>query len=147
MYIKRVILVPFVLLAIVSHVSAEDIDGRYHCQGTNADGSIYTGEVQIEARGDAFIVTWDLHGQKHRGIGLFDHGVLSATWTMQANPNAGGVIAYRRLDNGQLQGRWVTVSGGTDLQRNADANSSEEERYLGGGNIAITSLATSSVAL
>ena len=89
-----------------------DIAGTYKCRGTNPNGSVYTGLVTIKRAGEAYIITWNLSGQKHRGVGLYESGVFSSTWTYNNDARQSGMTTYKCLPDGQLKGRWISARGG-----------------------------------
>ena len=91
----------------------KDLAGTYHCQGTNPNGSVYRGTVKIKRAGEAYKITWILSGQKHSGIGLYTSGVFSSTWTYNNDARQHGITSYKCLPNGQLQGKWISIRGGT----------------------------------
>ncbi len=90
----------------------DNIAGSYKCRGTNPNGSIYTGFVTIKRAGEAYLITWNLSGQKHSGVGLYESGVFSSTWTYNNDARQSGMTTYKCLANGQLKGRWISTRGG-----------------------------------
>ncbi|MCA9213670.1 MAG: hypothetical protein KDB27_11420 [Planctomycetales bacterium] len=113
-------------------IAADDIAGDYTCKGTNPDGSVYKGEVKIKKAGDAYVITWDLSGQKHSGVGLYLNDVFSATWAYNNAPQHHGVTTYQKQPNGQLQGKWISVRGGrVNTETLTPAKANDERRSRG----------------
>ncbi|MCC5619001.1 hypothetical protein LC605_28755 [Nostoc sp. CHAB 5836] len=94
--------------------SANDLDitGNYNCQGKNADGSTYRGEVEITKKGNTYIINWLIGGQKFNGLGILEGNVLAVSYY----GNSSGVVAYRVEGDSKLVGRW------TSLQLNGKVN-------------------------
>lgn len=88
--------------------TARGIDGRYKAEGMNADGSSYTGTVDIAQQGDAIEITWNVQGQTFRGQGLLEGRVVTVDWG-EATP-----VVYVVMPDGELHGTW---DGGRALER------------------------------
>lgn len=80
--------------------------GRYAIDGTNADGSSYGGTLDLAAGpNNIWRLTWRVGGTVTEGIGLVQAGVLAVAYANGARP---GVVAYRILPDGRLDGPWST---------------------------------------
>lgn len=89
-----------------------DVAGVYHCEGSNADGSHYTGKVKITSEGGAYRVHWWIAGQEYSGIGVVQGNVLAVAFYGATR----GVIAYS-IETGTLVGKWTALNtGGTILK-------------------------------
>ena len=94
-----------------SAVYGAGVEGSYTCQGKNPNGSNYKGHVEIKKAGDAYVITWNISGQKHSGIGLLLDNVFSTTWSYAKDPRQSGITTYKLQPNGQLKGKWISVRG------------------------------------
>ena len=80
--------------------------GRYTIDGTNADGSSYGGTLDLVAGpNNIWRLTWRVGGTVTEGIGMVQAGVLAVAYGNGARP---GVVAYRILQDGRLDGPWST---------------------------------------
>lgn len=80
--------------------SLRGIDGRYKAEGLNADGSSYSGTVDIVQQGDAVEITWNVQGQTFRGAGQIEGRVVTIDWG-EATP-----VVYVVMEDGELHGTW-----------------------------------------
>lgn len=91
-----------------------NLDGMYVSQGTNPDGSKYSGLVNITRNGDSFLVSWlTPKSQDNRvlfqaasvGVGILSSDMLSVSYYA---PQSSGIVVYRIEEDGsRLAGRWV----------------------------------------
>jgi hypothetical protein len=89
----------------------EDISGVYILEGTNPDGSTYTGEVEISGSNNSYVIVWKIGDQQSQtGQGTFDGTKLTARW--QEGESSGDVV-YTLQSDGSLSGIW-TIDGGSD---------------------------------
>src|SRR5262245_14578059 len=87
---------------------APNIVGNYKCEGTNPDGQVYKGTVQIKKDGDAYAVTWAIgQGDNYKGIGILEGNVLAVSYYGGIT----GVVVYRVEKGGKLVGKWALVGG------------------------------------
>ena len=56
------------------------IAGAYDARGMNADGSTYTGQVQIVQTGSAVDFYWSVAGQSYSGRGVIDGRIVTVDW-------------------------------------------------------------------
>ena len=87
--------------------------GVYQLSGGNSiwGGSSYQGDVIIQPQGENYSVTWKIgtRGQTQTGIGILYNNVLSVAF-FDTLTQAWGVVAYRVVADGELEGRWTTYS-------------------------------------
>jgi len=105
-------LAAIVMVCLATSLSAADIAGTYSCQGTNPNGSSYSGTVIILAQGDAYAMTWSIGSSGHRGVAILMGGYLSSSWGTAGNSGPGGVVVYRVEKDGRLVGKWANPGGG-----------------------------------
>ena len=105
------------LLVSLSAVAtgAEEMDplpGLYACRGSNADGSVYEGRVEIAARKGVYNLTWNVGEQTYVGVALREGDVLSVAWGIPGEGGTAiGVVAYKIEKGGSLSGRWTVLGG------------------------------------
>lgn len=94
-------------VALLHPVSAAkpSLEGLYLAEGTNPDGSQYQAAVAIEARGEAYALTWQLGQGSAIGIGLVQKDVLSVVY----GPSGGGAVGLitYAIDGEKLVGKWL----------------------------------------
>jgi hypothetical protein len=92
-------------LAQSASPSSLPLASRYDVDGTNPDGSRYSGALAIEVISNTtYAVRWDIAGAVYRGFGMRMNDALSATYTLDGQP---GLIMYEVRPNGILQGIWA----------------------------------------
>lgn len=83
--------------------------GVFTVEGRNADGSTYTGLVELVPQRDgAWRVTWQVSGEVVRGFGLVQGDILAVGYAYDGRP---GVAAFRILPDGRLDGPWTMGEG------------------------------------
>jgi len=84
--------------------------GAYVVEGVGADGSRYTGSVQLAPTGpQTWRITWRVGGETIEGIAVDSRGMLSAAY------RHGGVLGsalYELRPNGSLAGIWTSGQEG-----------------------------------
>lgn len=89
--------------------AAQIRDGLYSAEGTNPDGSNYTGSLVIQAAPNGtWFAVWQVGETRIQGVGVINGGVLTFGYAVNGNP---GVAAYAVDADGKLRGIW-TVGGG-----------------------------------
>lgn len=79
----------------------------YQASGTNPNGSGYTARVTFKVVSDTtFIVNWKVGSTAFRGFGMRWDDMLSVSYEGNGFK---GVVMYRILDNGVLDGRWTAA--------------------------------------
>ena len=87
--------------------------GAYRAEGT-VDGQIYQGRVNIQRRGDTYVVVWVIGKDTYAGIGIVDGDTLSVSCIMQGQPC---VVVYKIKPDGVLEGRWSAKLGVIESER------------------------------
>ena len=95
------------LLLFSGFASAQDIGGKYRVEGTNFDGSRYTGVAAIKVTSKSTCnIAWDT-GSTAKGICMRNGSSFAASYVMG---DAIGLVIYRINSDGTLEGLW-TVAG------------------------------------
>jgi hypothetical protein len=98
-------LVVMLFASALSPVPAQprDISGTYIVDGTNADGTTYTGTVRITNQGASrYRFRWFIdNGDRFSGTGTLKGRTISVNWG-QRYP-----VIYRVRDDGILEGSWA----------------------------------------
>ncbi len=87
--------------------------GTYQLSGGNTKygSSGYHGEVTIQPQGDNYRVVWRIgSSQTQVGVGILDRDILSVAYCDSSN-NAWGVVSFRLIADGELEGRWASFQG------------------------------------
>jgi len=100
-----------ILVCLATSFASAEITGTYACQGTNPDGSGYSGTVTITAQGAAYAMSWSIGGSGHNGVAILMDGYLSSSWGV-AGRGPGGIVVYKVEADGRLVGKWSNPSGG-----------------------------------
>lgn len=111
------ILAVLAFTALASAAFAQNTTGRYEVQGTNLDGSGYTGSAVVTGVSDTTCtIVWQTGGSSSRGICMRQGDVFVASYKMG---DAVGLAIYRwRNGNEFLDGTWtVTGQSGTGTER------------------------------
>ncbi|WP_439816161.1 hypothetical protein [Zavarzinia sp. CC-PAN008] len=91
----------------IGSAQAADVGGNYLVQGTNFDGSVYTGTARIKRTSDTTCeIVWDT-GSTSQGICMRNGPAFAAGYSMGSSV---GLVIYRILPNGVLDGVW-TIAG------------------------------------
>lgn len=104
------------LAAMALPAAAQDLGGEYTVKGTNLDGSSYKGTAEIVITSNTTCeIRWVTAGRESVGICMPNGNALAAAYVMD---DAVGLVIYRVLDDGTLDGVW-TIAGqrgrGTDV--------------------------------
>jgi hypothetical protein len=92
----------------VTPVLAQDIGGRYAVNGTNFDGSRYSGEAAITVTSQTTCrIEWNTGGQISRGICMRNNDAFAASYALGKSI---GLVVYRIQPDGSMQGVW-TIAG------------------------------------
>lgn len=77
------------------------VKGSYRVQGTNPDGTVYTGQVSVTQSGNSFTFSWNV-GQSYQGKGKLDGEVMTVDWGDEFP------VVYKVLEGGNLLiGTWA----------------------------------------
>lgn len=94
--------------AIATPVAAQSIGGSYVAEGTNLDGSPYHGTAEIKLTSDTTcVISWVTGSTTSRGICSRNGDAFAAAYVLG---NAYGLVVYRVLPDGSLDGLW-TIAG------------------------------------
>lgn len=105
---KKLLMAAALVCAGALPVSAQSIGGNYTVQGTNHNGSPYTGEAQITLTSDTTCeIVWNTGGQISNGICSRNDDAFAAAYVLG---NAVGLVIYKVQEDGSLQGLW-TIAG------------------------------------
>jgi serine/threonine-protein kinase len=85
------------------------IEGEYVVEGSNPSGSSYKGKAAISRKGDEYMVTWTVAGEKFAGNGTLAKDVLTVKW--EASNGASGTVNYQVNPDGTLKGDWSEGAG------------------------------------
>ena len=96
-----------ILVLVSSPVQAKTaFSGTYAITGVNPGVGAYTGTLTITARGDVYDVYWSIANTHYSGVGVVTNDTLSVAYSA-ADHSWLGVMAYRALPNGRLEGKWA----------------------------------------
>ena len=107
----------FMLFASVlspAMAQAQDISGEYAVDGTNPNGTTYTGTVTISRQGDnRYRFEWVIaNGDRYSGSGTLRGRTISVNWG-QRYP-----VIYQVGDDGILGGTWANGTATETLTQN-----------------------------
>jgi hypothetical protein len=96
-----------VLVLVSSPVQARPaFSGSYTITGVNPGVGAYSGTLTITARGDVYDVYWTIANTHYSGVGVVVNDTLSVAYGATDHSWL-GVMAYRTLPNGRLEGKWA----------------------------------------
>jgi hypothetical protein len=91
------------------HSNAPDlptnVEGQYRVLGTNPNGDRYSGSLEVITRGDVYEFRWNA-GRQYNGIGVRNGKVLAVAFANGDDGSGCGVIDYRIMSDGTLDGIW-----------------------------------------
>ena len=88
--------------------AAQEIGGRYTVQGSNLNGSTYSGEATITLTSATTCeIVWKTGSSESNGICMRNDDSFAAGYVLQ---DAVGLVIYKVLPDGTLNGLW-TVAG------------------------------------
>lgn len=82
-----------------------NVPGRYNIIGTNPNGSIYKGALEVVEHGDVYEFRWNA-GRQYNGVGIRNGDVIAVSFADGAQGKGCGVVDYVIMDDGTLDGRW-----------------------------------------
>ncbi|MDZ4205943.1 MAG: hypothetical protein U1C12_01890, partial [Patescibacteria group bacterium] len=90
--------------------------GIYKLEGYNSSlqsNPNYEGEIEISKNGERYELAWIIGQQDQRGVGLLEGNILSVGYTDITGGDIQdvGVVSYRVVNPGKLEGKWNSVSG------------------------------------
>ena len=110
---RRLLLATAFCLATLP-AAAQLRDGVYEVEGTNPNGTTYTGALQLRATpAGTWEALWAVGELRIPGIGIIHAGVLSVAYLVDGRP---GVASYEVRADGKLSGAWSMGTGmGTEV--------------------------------
>jgi hypothetical protein len=82
-----------------------DIAGTYNVVGTNPNGTIYKGTLEVIKQGDVYQFRWKA-GTQYDGVGVQNGDVVAVAFASGANGRGCGVVDYVITTDGTLDGKW-----------------------------------------
>lgn len=105
---RQIILAAALALPSVSLATAQDVGGSYAVEGTNINGSPYTGTAEITLLSETTCsIEWTTGSTTSSGICMRNGNAFSAGYAMG---DAIGLLIYEIMEDGSMQGIW-TVAG------------------------------------
>lgn len=111
---------------------APNISGKYNVTGTNPNGSMYRGTLEVIARGDVYQFRWNA-GTQYDGVAVQNGNIAAVAFANGPDGKGCGVIDYDIQGDGTLNGKWgywgvneagketATRTGGSSLEGDYDA--------------------------
>ena len=102
----RILIAALALAALSANpVSAQTVGGRYKVQGTNFDGSPYSGTATISRSSNTTCrIEWKTGGTSSSGFCMLSSGSLAAAYKLG---NSVGLVLYELQSDGALNGVWT----------------------------------------
>lgn len=105
---KKLILAALAGAAFVVPAAAQSIGGSYSVEGTNHNGSRYSGDAEITLTSDTTCeIVWETGGTTSKGICSRNGDAFAAAYTLGT---AIGLVIYKMQPDGSMQGLW-TIAG------------------------------------
>lgn len=95
-------------LCMIAPASAQSIGGKYTTEGTNLDGSPYTGTVEITLTSSTTcVIEWVTGSTTSQGICSRNDDAFAAAYVLG---DVFGLVVYKVQEDGSLDGLW-TIAG------------------------------------
>jgi hypothetical protein len=105
---KRLLLSALMALAGVAPASAQSVGGHYKVEGTNLNGSTYSGEADITLTSETTCtIKWVTGSTESTGICMRNDNSFAAGYVLG---DAVGLVIYKVKEDGSLDGLW-TIAG------------------------------------
>ena len=105
---NRIIGAVLLTLVLAGGATAQDIGGFYDVQGTNFNGSPYSGQAKITINSNTTCeIEWITGGTSSKGFCMRNNDAFAAGYVMG---NDLGLIIYKAKPDGSLEGVW-TIRG------------------------------------
>ncbi len=102
---KVVIGAALLTAALSAAASAQSVGGRYRVDGTNFDGSRYSGTATITRTSNTTCrIHWETGGTSSDGFCMLANGSFAAAYKLG---NSVGLVLYELQANGTLTGYWT----------------------------------------
>jgi hypothetical protein len=82
-----------------------DIAGKYNVTGSNPDGGVYKGTLEVIQHGDVYQFRWNA-GTQYDGVGVANGTVVAVAFANGQNGKGCGVVDYEIAGDGALDGKW-----------------------------------------
>jgi hypothetical protein len=86
-------------------VAPPDVAGNYNIVGTNPNGAVYRGTLEVIKHGDVYQFRWKA-GTQYDGVGVQNGDVVAVAFASGANGQGCGVVDYVITRDGTLDGKW-----------------------------------------
>ena len=86
--------------------AAQNVGGNYRVEGTNPNGSTYSGTAEIMPSGQTCRIVWHV-GTEWRGICMVSGGTFAAAYR---SPDTFGLLIYELRPDGSLSGAWTIAN-------------------------------------
>jgi len=102
----RTFITAFALAALCSTAAlAQDVGGSYQVQGTNFDGSPYSGTATISPSSNSTCrIEWKTGGSTSSGFCMLSNSSLAAAYKLN---DSVGLVLYELQSDGALKGIWT----------------------------------------
>jgi hypothetical protein len=105
---RLIALAAALLAGLTVAAAADDFGGTYTVEGTNLDGSAYSGQATITITSDTTcVIEWTTGSSTSSGICMRYGDAFAAGYEMGG---AVGLVIYKIMDDGSLDGVW-TITG------------------------------------
>ena len=105
---RHIVLAAAFALATGSVAIAQDVGGSYSVEGTNLNGSTYTGTAEITLLSETTCaIEWSTGGTSSSGVCMRNGNAFAAVYTQG---EALGMLVYEVLEDGTMDGIW-TITG------------------------------------
>jgi hypothetical protein len=100
----RAVVLGALLAATITTAAAQDVSGSYQVQGTNFDGSPYSGTAEITATSESTCrIEWDT-GSISSGICMVNQNAFAAGYVLG---DVVGLVIYEIMPDGSMHGTWT----------------------------------------
>ncbi|CAN7523236.1 hypothetical protein LJR098_004906 [Rhizobium sp. LjRoot98] len=106
---KKIIFAAALALEAATTAHAQTVNaGKYTVEGTNLDGSSYSGTAEITLASETTcVIEWETAGVKSTGVCMLNGNAFAAGYVLE---DALGLIVYKVNGDGTLDGKW-TITG------------------------------------
>ena len=102
---KRLAIAACVLLASLASAAAQTVGGLYQVQGTNPDGTLYSGKAEITPTSQTTCrIVWHTGNTTSSGICMRSGSSFAAGY---ASGETVGLVIYEIQSDGSLDGNWT----------------------------------------
>lgn len=107
------ILIGILLVSYCVSAASFEITGKYRCTGEDfLNHTTFDEPTVLKKTGSTYTFEWMNHNILFKGTAiLLDHTLSAVFWTPTIPGATPGIVTYKILPNGDLQGHW-TIEGG-----------------------------------